>query len=234
METKVQLNKVRLSDDSIRYFLKGTSIIVNSIRIILPNKNCFTARINNKEIFFGIQDCGSGWQEIVYPEWDEYDKYYYFDLKFYKDFKITSINLNINCHFDISKNVFIEYDSEYKKFDRITSESCPLSDFEAITEKVYHIMVYNGEIREDDPIDVDLKYVNDHEDFTIKRIKNDVYKLTLYDDSTIESLEWDTTSEEKDKGKIFVILSELPITNFPIQYKNKDFYRDRGENINNI
>ena len=48
METKVQLNKVRLSDDSIRYFFKGTPIIVNSIRIILPNQNCFTARINTK------------------------------------------------------------------------------------------------------------------------------------------------------------------------------------------
>jgi hypothetical protein len=225
MDKRITLNKV-IRPNSIRYFLKRASIIVNSIRFILPIKNAFICKINNKELFFAAQDDGCSWQEVIYPEWDEYEKYYYFDLKFYKDYKICNIDIDINYNEDINNDVYIEFDSEYKLLYKSSSEFRPYNDFESISEKKYYVMIYNGMKIDDEPIDADLKYVNDNDNFKIKKIKNDLYELILYEETVIDSLTWDTTDSEKNNQPIYCILSELPIINFPIQFKNKDFFKE--------
>jgi hypothetical protein len=76
-------------------------------------------------------------------------------------------------------------------------------------------MIYTSENRIDAQMNTDLKYVNKNENFKFEKNKNNIYKLTLFENDFIESLDWDIYSEETKNGKIYTVLSELPIINFP-------------------
>lgn len=220
MDKRVKLNKKPLSRVYYYHFNKNNQIIVNFLRFIFPYENPFLITINGKDIYTLVNDGNDeSYGEVIYPEWDEYEKYYYFDIKFYKEIRIKSISVNINGHEDNNDEFYIEYDNEYKKLNN------PLNDLEndEFPFKEYYMLVFNGENIEDDPIDRELLYVNGHDEFTIEQIGNDLFKLKV-DDIKIMTLDWDTSYEEYENGSLYAIISELPIKSFPVQLKNKEFF----------
>jgi hypothetical protein len=76
-------------------------------------------------------------------------------------------------------------------------------------------MIYTSENSIDAQMNTDLKYVNKNENFKFEKNKNNIYKLTLFENDFIESLDWDIYNDETKNGKIYTVLSELPIINFP-------------------
>lgn len=221
METRITIkrNHNKKSNYYVLVFEKNKSIIVNFIRLILPTDDIFTCRINGKDLYLGMVEGGDSGPEIINPEWDELEKYYYYDVKFYKDIRIRNISITVNTvePKTLDGDIYLEYDSEYKKLDN------PLIDIEReeIEEKQYYIVIKNDS--NDESFDRELLYVNGLDDFKLERIGRDLYKLSV-EDFEISYLEWDTTDEELDNGAIYFVYSELPITNFPNQLKYKDYY----------
>jgi len=228
MEKRFQLKKQLCKSDNQEEYIIYTydkKIILSSFRIILQNKYPFIIRLNHHSLYFMIRSDYNyllrdikvirknhkGWDNYgnmyIYPEYDTLNNYYYFDIKFNYEFQINDLFLIKESEYDT--NIFIEYDND--KYIEYQNEYIKNEDF----KKEYYIMIYNNENLDDSIINTDIKYVNNSENFKLELIKNNIYKLTLFEDDFIETIDWNLSEENKKKEKIYTILSVLPIINFP-------------------
>lgn len=238
MDKKVQLKKeINDNDNYISYFSYET-INIKSIRVITSNKNPYIVRLNFQTLYFMIRTDFTdklvtthkggrnqkGWDRygniFIYPEYDNFNNYYYFDINFYDTFRIRDLFIvrNIVNYEDRYTDIHIEYEEikedifNHKLYDQVRSEY----------KKIYYLMIYTSENRidADAQMNTDLKYVNKNENFKFEKNKNNIYKLTLFENDFIESLDWDIYNAETKNGKIYTVLSELPIINFPPNLSN--------------
>ena len=244
MDKKVQLKKeICLNDNYISYLSKD-QINIKSIRIITSNKNRYIVRLNFKPLFFMIRSdftdkfirnqmgCRNkpGWDMygnlFIYPEKDDFSNSYYFDIIFYENYHVSDIFIvkDIMYNNDIYEDVYIEYENIEEDIFIPRLPDSVESDF----KKIYFLMIFTSDNRMDAQMNTDLKYVNKNENFKFEKNKNNIYKLTLFVNDFIESLDWDINNDESNEksknGKIYTVISELPISNFPPNLSNYFIY----------
>lgn len=212
METRVQLKSI-IKNNNVYYFYKKLPVRVDFIRIIFPDNDLYTIKINNNKslCFYNID--GICTDHSVRGEFDEIEKYYYYDVKFLDYIKINQILVSCaDNKKDLSKNIYIEFDKDYNE---ILDENeykyyyeGDLSDVHDDTKEFYIALVNKNEAGKDIEDD-EILTINDHEDFDVKKVKDNIYKVTLINDYEIDFITF------SDPNVCFV-MSELPLATFPI------------------
>lgn len=235
MDKRIRLTKYRRINNFQKFAVKfKNDIFVNFIRIILSHDCEFTIGINNLRVYSLFDDLS---KKIitVKPYYDDIEKYYYYDLKFIEFQYIFNFIVSTKFINDPSLIVFIEidYDSDFDIFydqsnDLINEES--LDDYKnnidgswSYIDKVY-VKLINKENYLADVSSDEIKTIQDNYEFDIKKIKNNIYKITFEDIGYVPNN--DNTNQEDDNPyeliditfyskNISYIASNFPLINFP-------------------
>ena len=222
MDKRVRLNKYRSINNCHRYACQfKKDIYTNFIRIIFTHDINFSIGFNNNSAYYLYKD-GKKYNEVMLPYYDEFEKYYYYDVKFYEYTYIFNIlvypkqilhnNFKIFAEFDGDSDVDIIYDqSDDLLYDiNIDDYEIDKNGTKSYKNHIY-IKLINKESKFKEIDDYEILEINNRNDIDIKNMGNDIYKIIFFDDEPITDL----LDEIFKSNNISFIITDLPIKNFP-------------------